>query len=479
MKHLIPITTLLLLNVAAIAAETPTFAPATEPTPLLADWQAMKYGAFIHFGMSTFTQDQFGGTPATLEDYKPTALDVDQWVRVIRDAGMKYAMLTTKHCYGHCLWPSKFSENTVANSPVKNDVVREYVDACRKYGIKPGLYYLLGAERDHVKRMTPDQYEAFCINQITELLTGYGPIPVMWLDIPWDLGPDTQARLARIYAACKKSQPACLVLLNQGFHSGLMPRRSGETWISQPTGGEVLIWPTDIMNGEETPPPTTGHVPGITVNGVKHYLPMETQDCLNKYWFWIKGDKPKPLSWLVSRHRAVSGKNANWVLNIGPNQEGKIPQDQIDALMALRKAIENPSLYAPLSMNAKATASNVFRNDPNHGPASAFDFNSTSRWATDEGTASAWLEVDLGKTMTVGRAVIEQAYPELKRIRKFAIEYKKGDTWKPCYQGEDPGPWLDVEFDAVSAQHFRLNVIESTDGPSISEFQLYPPAASN
>lgn len=470
----------LLLSVSAVAAATPPVTPATERTPALAGWEAMKYGAFIHFGMSTFTQDQFGKKPATLDDYNPTALDVDQWVRVIRDAGMKYALLTAKHCYGHCLWPSKFSDNTVANSPIKTDVVREYVDACRKHGIKPGLYYLLGWDWENQKRMTPDEYEAFCINQLTELLTDYGPIYEIWLDIPWDMGPDTAARLARIYAACKKAQPECLVLLNQSFYNGIAPRSKTETWMQQETGGgEVLIWPSDLMNGEESCPPSSGHVPGITVNGVKHYLPMETQDCLNKSWFWIKGENPKPLSWLASRHRAVVGKNVNWILNIGPDPEGKIPQEQIDALMALKKAIENPSSYLPLNLRAKTTASNIYQNDPAHGPDAAVDDLFDTRWATDAGTTSAWLEVDLGKPLNIGRAAIMQASPELKRIRKFAIEYKHGDTWKVCYQGEDPDPWLDVTFDPVSAQHFRLNILESTDGPTISEFQLYPPAASD
>jgi alpha-L-fucosidase len=170
-------------------------------------------------------------------------------------------------------------------------------------------------------------------------------------------------------------------------------------------------------------------------------------------------------------------KNANWILDIAPDQAGKIPQEQIDALMALKKETENPSIYpAPPSLNAKTTASNIYQKNPGYGPATAVDDISDTRWATDDGTTSAWLEVDLGKPQKIGRAVIEQAFPELKRIRKFAIEYKTGDAWKACYQGDDPGPWLDVPFDPVNAQHFRLNIIESSDGPTISEFQLYPPA---
>ena len=158
-------------------------------------------------------------------------------------------------------------------------------------------------------------------------------------------------------------------------------------------------------------------------------------------------------------------------------------RQEIDTIIALE--LDRPaSEIAPLAVLAgsrslatgkKATASNVFQGMAEYGADKAFDGNSETRWATDSGTKSAWLEVDLGKPMTIGHAVIEQAFPELKRVRKFAIEYRQNDQWKPCYRGENLGASRDATFDPVTAQRVRLNITEATDGPTIWEFELFPP----
>ena len=126
-----------------------------------------------------------------------------------------------------------------------------------------------------------------------------------------------------------------------------------------------------------------------------------------------------------------------------------------------------------LTTKAKATASNIYQNQADYGPDKAVDGRGDTRWATDSGIKSAWLEVDLGKPATFSRAVIKQAYPELKRVRKFAIEYLQDDQWKPCYQGADLGAKFAAKFDPVTARRVRLNLTESTDGPTIWEFQLF------
>ena len=107
----------------------------------LKEWESLEYGMFIHFGMSTFDGEELspGDKPSRL--YNPTHLDVDQWIRAARDAGMKYAVLTTKHVSGHCLWPTIYTDYNVSTSDNKTDVVGAFVNACHKYGILPGFYY--------------------------------------------------------------------------------------------------------------------------------------------------------------------------------------------------------------------------------------------------------------------------------------------------------------------------------------------------
>jgi alpha-L-fucosidase len=153
------------------------------------------------------------------------------------------------------------------------------------------------------------------------------------------------------------------------------------------------------------------------------------------------------------------------------------PLDTVVALELDRPALDLPAVDVPmpasLATGAKATASNIYQGQAQYGPDKAVDGNRETRWATDSGTTSAWLEVDLGRPTTFRRAVIKQAYPELKRVRKFAIEAWQDGGWKALHRGEDLGPTLSVRFDPVTAQRVRLNITEATDGPTIWEFQLF------
>jgi len=142
-----------------------------------------------------------------------------------------------------------------------------------------------------------------------------------------------------------------------------------------------------------------------------------------------------------------------------------------------RSALEIPAINVPsprsLTTGCKATASNVYHNDPQYSAEKAVDNNEETRWATDSGIKSAWLEVDLGKPVKFSHAIIRQAYPELKRVRKFAIEYRHNDRWITCYKGGIMGETEDIRFKPVTARYVRLNILESTDGPTIKEFSLF------
>jgi alpha-L-fucosidase len=164
-------------------------------------------------------------------------------------------------------------------------------------------------------------------------------------------------------------------------------------------------------------------------------------------------------------------------LEVSVPEKDRNPLDTIVALDLDRpalglKAVNVPSPEA-LSSKARATASNVYHQQAEFGPGKAVDNNDETRWATDAGVKSAWLELDLGEPKTFSRAVIRQAFPELKRIRKFAVEYLQDGEWKACHQGTNLGPTLTARFQPVTAQRVRLNITEATDGPTIWEFQLF------
>lgn len=452
-------------------------APARSRTALLAGWEDLKFGMFIHFGMSTFTGREFGDISARADEYAPTALDVDQWIRVAAAGGMKYAVLTTKHCYGHALWDSRFTDYDVASGPVKTDVVRAFVDACRKHGLRPGFYYLLGWDKVNQWARTPKDYEAFCAGQIEELLTGYGPIAELWLDIPWDMGPDTDQVLARLYARIKSLQPECLVLLNQGFVDGSAVRAMPPTYAHRAFDRPpVLLWPKDLINGEVVPPPPAGHDPFIPVRGTSYYLPMETCDTLAHHWFWEAGDALKSVRTLVRAYQAVVGKGANLLLDLAPDKTGRIPEATAARLMDLKAALADPAHVRPsLTFGAKAAASNVFKNDPEFAPAKAVDDDSNTRWATDEGTRECWLEVDLGAERTFDGAFLSEGWD---RVRGYALEVRGPDgRWRTFWQGTTIGvAGASLSFPPVTGLVVRLHVVEAEGAPTFWDFELYETA---
>ena len=161
----------------------------------LQQWEKLGYGMFIHFSMNTYDGDEFskGDKPASY--YNPTKLDVDQWISVARDAGMKYAILTTKHVPGFCLWPSKLTDYHVGNSGNRTDVVEKFVKDCEARGVLPGFYYcswdnhhLMGSLTPSATRFseayTTAAYREFQWKQLEELAANYGKVMEWWIDIP-------------------------------------------------------------------------------------------------------------------------------------------------------------------------------------------------------------------------------------------------------------------------------------------------------
>lgn len=317
--------------------------PDATETPRMKAWRSLKYGVFLHFGMSTYTGNEFdpGDQPSTT--YAPTQLDVDQWIRVTKEAGMKYAVLTAKHVSGHCLWDSKVQfrgkefDYDVATSGNKTDVVRAFVDACGKYDIKPGLYYcLLDFRNNSVPRqaqwgkfMLPDDFFQLAKDQLKELANNYPDVHYYWLDIP---RAASSAQRAEIYDMLRRTNPECVVLFNQGF---LDKKRN-----LNPESTKGHSWPSDILNSERDVIPEP-FVSSQTWNGRPHFLGYEHCDVVGKHWFWSADDKARPTEKLFELYDATVNKaGGNFLLDVGPDREGKLTDWQIEALMKLKGKIQ-------------------------------------------------------------------------------------------------------------------------------------------
>jgi alpha-L-fucosidase len=291
---------------------------------------------FIHFGMSTFDGDEYskGDKPSTI--YAPSSINTDQWIQTARDAGMKYAILTTKHVSGHCLWPSRYTDYHVGSSSNKTDVVEAFVNSCEKYGIIPGFYYCSWDNHHLMGSGTPtyvnfndmystEEYRQFQWNQLSELLTLYGKIGEIWIDIPGMLPRDYRNRL---YSQIAQWQPEIVIMSNLGISDG--------------SGYNIqYAWPSDIVAIERfLPNSIDGHVKWRTVEGKTYYMPGEVCDTIGKKWFFAEGDNPRSDAELLGMYLVSRSRGANLLLNVPPDKTGKIPQMYADSLVRLRKNID-------------------------------------------------------------------------------------------------------------------------------------------
>ena len=318
-------------------------------------FEALEYGMFIHFGMSTFDGDEIskGDQPSQL--YAPDRLDVDQWIQVARDAGMKYAVLTTKHVAGHALWPTRHSNYHVGTSGNATDVVGAFVSACERRGILPGLYYCSWDNHNTFGSVTPSftswdrafttaEYREFQMRQVEELLTHYGRIAEVWIDIPGVLGHEGRLRQ---YEQIARLQPDAVVMMNHGYGDGTKLNYN-------------YAWPTDLMAIERwLPSSATGYNPWHMIDSsrivstgtasqwkwepgesARYYIPGEVCDTVGRDWFYRDGDSLRSDAELLGMRLICRERRANLLLDVPPDRHGVIPAEIIAALMRLSKNVE-------------------------------------------------------------------------------------------------------------------------------------------
>jgi alpha-L-fucosidase len=299
---------------------------------------------FIHYGMTTFSKGKGAGghAPLPIECYAPTRLDVNQWVAVARDAGMKYAILTAQHGTGFCLWPTRYSDYNVANSPCPVDVVEAFVEACRRCGVEPAFYHCGGNDRlsASLKSRGADgaaQRAAvleYVINQVTELLTQYGRIAEMWFDGPGQYGLEGRRKL---YDHVVSLQPQAVIAMNGAFETnGMKTVVKGETWPTDVIVIETSVppfWPLDRFDLAE-------NITGKRGQPEEYYLPTECVMCMDNHaelwWFGGPGAVVRDDLEMLAMRLLTRRRGANCVFNVPPTSEGRLRQDYVDALLRLQ-----------------------------------------------------------------------------------------------------------------------------------------------
>ena len=312
------------------------------PIERLQQFEALRFGMFIHYSMNTYegVEHSLGQQPASA--FCPDQLDVDQWVRVARDTGMTYAVLTAKHDSGFALWPTTHSSYSVASAGNTTDIVDAFISACQKYGIKPGLYYCTWDCHNHFNSAMPSfvkgrtgkpfpyyltrPYIDFQLMQTEELLTRYGPVETVWIDIPYLLrGDGRQMQYDQIVSLC----PDTTVTMNCGFQDGTDPEFES-------------TWPLDVVTLEQTFPKSTEPYNPWKTHELSHgqskqvYVPGEFCDSVSYDWFWNDLE-------LLGIVTTSTARGVNCLLNVPPDRHGVIPDATVNALKRLRQNLDRVS----------------------------------------------------------------------------------------------------------------------------------------
>ncbi|MDR3752164.1 MAG: alpha-L-fucosidase [Terracidiphilus sp.] len=419
-----------------------------KPSPQQVQWQDLEFGVIIHFGTNTFLNREWGDGTADPKVFNPAQADPEQWVRAAKAAGARYVVLVAKHHDGFCLFPTKETDYSVANSPWKDgkgDLVRMTADAARKYGLKFGVY-LSPWDRHDPRYKDPAAYDKYYLALLDELSTRYGDLTEFWLDGAGSAGHVYDFK--KIVEELRTYQPNTVVFADMAlFEYG------DARWV----GSERGDIPYENWNV-------------IDRHGVLRWRPVEADTTLRKaHWFWHPNDEAslKSVDELVNIYDRTVGHGGQLMLGLAPDDRGLLPDSDVARLKemgdALRARYANNLALHHLPIDANA--------------ASALDGDEDTFWSAPAGSHHAVLEVSFAKPVTFNHALSMEWLNDGQHVQKYAIEAWDGAHWNSVLQGAAIGHKKIDSFPPVTASRVRLHILSSTSEAEIREFQLFNIAA--
>lgn len=467
-------------------------AAAVVPSERQLKWQEMEFYAFAHFGINTFSGKnghEWGVGSESPEMFNPTDFDADQWVAAVKSAGMTGLLLTAKHHDGFCLWPSEYTDHCVKNSPWrggKGDVVREVSDACRRGGIKFGVY-LSPWDRHDSTYGTGKAYDDYYCNQLRELLTNYGEIFCVWFDGACGEGPNGKKQeydWARYYALIRELQPEAVISV-----CGPDVR-----WCGNEAGkcrkSEWSVVPSTLMDVERIAADSqqeddknfakkynsTDEDLGSreAIAGAKKliWFPAEVDTSIRPGWFYHKNQdrKVRSLKKLLEIYYSSVGANASLLLNIPPDQRGRFADPDVKRLQEMGDALRS-AFRENLAAHAKAAASSEA--DQAHAAQKALTADQEEYWRAADGVEQAEIIVDLGKPKTFSKVVLGEYLPCGQHIEQFTVSIEKHGKWKKAYAATVVGHKRICLLKKTTAQRIKITIDECRTFPTLRKLEVY------
>jgi alpha-L-fucosidase len=443
------------------------------PTAAQAAYQHTEMTAFLHFGLDTFDGTEQGNTSDTPALFNPTNLDVNQWVQALKNAGFKQAMLVAKHSIGFCLWPSKYTEFSVKNSPWmggKGDVVKLFTDAMHAAGMRVGLYY---GPWDQKYPSTKADYGTYFKNQVTELLSNYGPVYELWLDghfAPGSVGYPATVDWKEVFDLAHQLQPNIVV------EAG--PELAEQSAAENPPGYPDVQW---IGNESGQSTRTASSLNDQYCGGKDRWCPNEadTSSRGSSTWFWHPGQSPISLGEMQSIFFRTVGMNATLNFNVPPSQTGQF--DAADTSLLQQFGTWYSSTFKTnLAKQQPATADSTWAT-AGFEAAKAFDDDVCTFWAAASGKTSGRLEVTPAAALTINVISIREPIEIGERVTKYHVELKQNGTWNTSptdasgakMQGTVVGQRQLWQLKSTKADAVALVIDSAKDVPAIAEFSVY------
>ena len=431
------------------------------PTRQQLEWQQLETYAFIHFGLNTFNDMEwgYGDTPAST--FNPAHLDCEQWVLTLKNCGMKGVIFTAKHHDGFCLWPTATTDYSIKNSPYKNgngDLVKELSEACRKHGLKFGIY--LSPWDRHQAEYGREGYVKIYHQQIEELTSNYGELFEFWFDGAnggdgWYGGAkETRSIVAEEYYDYEKAHDIVWSHSpNAAIFGGTKPTLR---WIGNEKGiadaTQWCMYNADFksLNNEK-----------MLSGGIKEgmaWLPAEVDVSIRPGWFYHESedDLVKTVPQLLDLYYNSVGHNANLLLNFPVNLDGKIPS--IDSANAVNW---HQALQAEFSdnllKNCKVSASNT--RSRHFSPKYVLDEVITHYWATEDGARHAEIVFEFPQATAFSRLLLQEYVPMGQNVDAFCLDYYSNGKWLPIETNEPLttiGYKRLVRFPTVKAEKLRI-----------------------
>ncbi len=427
------------------------------PTPQQLEWQQMEFTAFLHFGMNTFTGNEWGNGKESPELFNPSELDCEQWVKALKDGGFKMALITAKHHDGFCLWPTATTEYSVKNSPWKDgkgDVVRELRDACEKYGMKFGVY-LSPWDRNAECYGDSPAYNKFFIEQLSELLTNYGEVHEVWFDGANGEGPNGKKQeydWTAILAKIRELQPKAVTAI----------MGDDVRWVGNEGGmGRDTEWSATAMApGSYTHKKEAMEALGIN-NMSKdlgsreliakaqeaYWYPSEVDVSIRPGWFYHadQDERVRSLANLVNIYYRSVGCNSVLLLNIPPDKRGLIHENDVQRIKELSEYIN------------KTFANNYVE-------------NGNQVWKAEIGQSK---EYNVKANAMVNTFLIQEDIAKGQRVEDFLVEVYSNGAWQYAAEGTTVGYKRLLRFSDCTPEKIRVTIRSTRATANITNVGLY------